>query len=166
MKVIAVVVSSTLFVIKSAINIISAIVKSIYYAVTLQWGKIEDTWEKWHEDQLDDTDKLFKVVQEIKDSTFHIERNTESDDLKVLRELYAAKMINEDQFYSFARVAQKDIPFEALDTYTPTTQTVNNEVEIKIEAGDETWMNKVVNGLGKLFGGEIFDKMNIAIGAL
>jgi len=49
-----------------------------------------------------------------------IERNTRNDDvLKTLKELYAAGVINEDQFYAGARVMQKDKVFDPVPAGSP-----------------------------------------------
>jgi len=49
-----------------------------------------------------------------------IERNTRKDDvLKTLKELYAAGVINEDQFYAGARVIQKDKVFDPVPAGSP-----------------------------------------------
>ena len=133
MKVIALILGGTLYAIKAAINTISAIVKTIYYAVTFQWGKISETWDKYASEMKKDTEVTAKMLDEIRESTFHIERNTEKDDLATLKELYKAKIITEDQFYAGARVLQKDkifdpvapIPSSYITNNSPTSTSVN-----------------------------------------
>ena len=128
------------------IKIIAAVVKNIYTAVHNILQRLlhpitgGDQWAyESLEKILDDTNEKLDKISGL---TFKIERNTEKDDLATLRELYRNKVISEQQFYTGARVLQKDIPFEALDSYQPST-TVKNEYNITINANDEAGMANV-----------------------
>ena len=140
------IIASVVVAISFPIKIIAAVIKNIYTAVhnILQrilhpiTGGDQRAYESL-EAILDDTKEK---LDEIAGLTFKIERNTEKDDLATLRELYRNKVISEQQFYTGARVLQKDIPFEALDSYRPST-TVKNEYNITINANDEAGMANV-----------------------
>lgn len=128
------------------IKIIAAVVKNIYTAVHNILQRIIHPitgGDQWAYESLKGIyDDTAEKLEQIKGLVFKIERNTEKDDLATLRELYRNKVISEQQFYTGARVLQKDIPFEALDSYRPST-TVRNEYNITINANDEAGMANV-----------------------
>ena len=91
-----------------------------------------------------------------------IERNTRKDDvLKTLKELYAAGIINENQFYAGARVIQKDKVFDPVPAGSPkylsspsqTSTTISyGGVTLQFNGGDteeiKRWLLNLFNGNG------------------
>ena len=91
-----------------------------------------------------------------------IERNTRKDDvLKTLKELYAAGVINENQFYAGARVIQKDKVFDPVPAGSPkylsspsqTSTTISyGGVTLQFNGGDteeiKRWLLNLFNGNG------------------
>lgn len=124
-------------VVASAITIISAIVQGIQTVIKWLWNNIKtalknvatDVYNLFHpfhqrsRDQYTSFEELGNMLAKIyDDTTVYLERiwnanedivrNTDKDNLAVLRDLYARKIINEDQFYAGARVMQKDMIFD------------------------------------------------------
>ena len=124
-------------VVASAITIISGIVQGIQTVIKWLWENIKtalrnvatDVYNLFHpfnqrsRDQYTSFEELGNMLAKIyDDTTVYLERiwnanedivrNTDKDDLKVLRDLYARKIINEDQFYAGARVLQSDMVFD------------------------------------------------------
>lgn len=101
MKIIAEILAGTLFVIKAAINTIEAVVKTIFYAITLQWGKLSDVWENYVDTTKEDYATMKRTLEEIRDSNFEIVRNTDADDkdLSLLRDLWNRGIIDEQTYY-------------------------------------------------------------------
>ena len=91
-----------------------------------------------------------------------IERNTRKDDvLKTLKKLYAAGVINEDQFYAGARVIQKNKVFDPVPAGSPkylsspsqTSTTISyGGVTLQFNGGDteeiKRWLLNLFNGNG------------------
>lgn len=124
-------------VVASAITIISAIVQGIQTVIKWLWNNIKtalknvatDVYNLFHpfnqrsRDQYTSFEELGNMLAKIyDDTTVYLERiwnanedivrNTDKDNLALLRDLYARKIINEDQFYAGARVIQKDMIFD------------------------------------------------------
>ena len=101
MKIIAEILAGTLFVIKAAINTIEAVVKTIYYAITLQWGKIGDVWKNYVDTTKEDLAKMEECIEAIRDTNFEIARNTDDEDkdLALLRDLWNRGIIDEQTYY-------------------------------------------------------------------
>ena len=140
------IVAEVIVAISTVIKVISAVIKNIYTAVHNILQRLLHPITGGDQRPYESLEKIMKEandnLEKIKNSSFKIERNTESDDLKALRELYYNKVINESQLYTGAKVLQKDIPFEALDNYAAnvTYEITNN---ITVNANDEAGMEKV-----------------------
>lgn len=140
------IVAEVIVAISTVIKVISAVIKNIFTAVHNILQRILHPITGGDQRAYESLEAIMKEANEnlekIKNSSFKIERNTESDDLKALRELYYNKVIDEKQLYTGAKVLQKDIPFEALDNYAAnvTYEITNN---ITINANDEAGMEKV-----------------------
>lgn len=152
-RAVSVVVVAALDVITRILGTISAVVKTIYYAVTLQWGKISGVWEDFIADQRNITSRTEDALDELVDMTFKIERNTEKDDLKTLNELLARGIINEKQYNAGARVLQKDMIFDpVIPSYpsyaatAPTMTTVSyGGITIVINGNDPAEIERTLN---------------------
>lgn len=126
-KIIAQVLAGTLFVIKAAINTIEAVVKTIYYAITFQWGKIGDLWRDFVDTTKEDYAKMEECLGEIQNSTFEIARNTDEEgkDLALLRDLYNRGIIDESTYYKESGSLQGNyLPTPVAPSY-PTSRSVN-----------------------------------------
>lgn len=140
------IVAEVIVAISTVIKVISAVIKNIFTAVHNILQRILHPITGGDQRPYENIEKILQEaddnLEKIKNSSFKIERNTESDDLKALRELYYNKVINESQLYTGAKVLQKDIPFEALDNYAAnvTYEITNN---ITVNANDEAGMNNV-----------------------
>ena len=126
-KIIAQVLAGTLFVIKAAINTIEAVVKTIYYAITFQWGKIGDLWRDFVDTTKEDYAKMEECLGEIQNSTFEIARNTDEEDkdLALLRDLYNRGIIDESTYYKESGSLQGNyLPSPVVPSY-PTSRSIN-----------------------------------------
>lgn len=130
-------------VISRILGTISAVVKTIYYAITFQWGKIGNVWEDFIDDQRKITNRTENALNEIAGMVFHIERNTDKDNLATLRELYANKVINEDQFYKGAGALQRSQIYKSV---SPSGQSYVSYggVVINVNGGDPQAVRKVL----------------------
>lgn len=124
-------------VVASAITIISAIVQGIQTVIKWLWNNIKtalknvatDVYNLFHpfnkrereeytpfKELIKQLDKIYEdttvYLKRIWNTNEDIVRNTDKDNLALLRDLYARKIINEDQFYAGARVIQKDMIFD------------------------------------------------------
>lgn len=139
------IVAEVIVAISTVIKVISAVIKNIYTAVHNILQRLLHPITGGDQRPYESLEKIMKEandnLEKIKNSSFKIERNTESDDLKALRELYYNKVINESQLYTGAKVLQKDIPFEALDNYAANV-TYNITNNVTVNANDEEGMNK------------------------
>jgi len=140
------IVAEVIVAISTVIKVINAVIKNIFTAVHNILQRILHPITGGDQRPYESLEKIMNEANEnlekIKNSSFKIERNTENDDLKALRELYYNKVIDENQLYTGAKVLQKDIPFEALDNYAAnvTYEITNN---ITINANDDAGMQKV-----------------------
>ena len=127
MKVIAEILAGTLYIIKAAINTIEAVVKTIYYAITFQWGKINDVWERYTDTLAEDTATMIKTLGQIRDTNFEIVRNTDDEDkdLALLRDLWNRGIIDEQTYYKESGSLQGNyLPTPVAPTY-PTARAVS-----------------------------------------
>lgn len=140
-------------VISRILGTISAVVKTIYYAITFQWGKISEVWSDFMDDQRRITERTQAALEEIGDTVFKIERNTDTDVLKTLNELFSRGIINEGQYNAGARVLQKDMVFDpVVPSYpsyaasAPSTTTVSyGGITIVINGNDPAEIERTLN---------------------
>lgn len=140
-------------VISRILGTISAVVKTIYYAITFQWGKIGKVWEDFIDDQRSVTNRTETALNEIAGMVFHIERNTEKDNLAVLNDLLARGIINEQQYNAGARVVQKDMIFDPVSARdmnfiapsAPAARTVSyGGITLNINGGNISEVRRVI----------------------
>ena len=103
---------------------LKAVLNNIWEAITHPFGGASYASFESFDDLLATIHKVANDTQkelgDIKDVNENIERNTRDDDvLKTLRELYATRVIDEDQFYKGARVIQKDMVFDPVPAGSP-----------------------------------------------
>ena len=130
-------------VISRILGTISAVVKTIYYAITFQWGKIGNVWEDFIDDQRKITNRTENALNEIAGMVFHIERNTDKDNLATLRELYANKVIDEDQFYRGASALQRSQIYKSVSPSGESYVSYGGVV-INVNGGDPQAVRKVL----------------------
>lgn len=84
-------------------------------------------------------DETNALLDKIWKTTTDIERNTDKDNLALLRDLYSRGIINEDQFYAGARVVQKDMVFDPVQATNPSYIASNSPASRAISYGGFTF---------------------------
>ena len=105
------------------------------------------------DDQRRITERTQAALEEIGDTVFKIERNTDTDVLKTLNELFSRGIINEGQYNAGARVLQKDMVFDpVVPSYpsyaasAPSTTTVSyGGITIVINGNDPAEIERTLN---------------------
>lgn len=128
------VISSTLVLILHPIKMIFAIVHNIF-----EW--LKHPVNKGARDIISlnaIADETNALLDKIWKTTTDIERNTDKDNLALLRDLYSRGIINEDQFYAGARVVQKDMVFDPVQATNPSYIASNSPASRSINYGGFT----------------------------
>jgi len=152
MKVIAEILAGTLYIIKAAINTIEAVVKTIFYAITFQWGKLDKVWANYTDTMEQDTATMVKTLAAIKDTNFMIARNTENNDLKLLEDLWKRGIIDSQTYYKEAGSIQGTyVPgrvepaYPSYVSHAPSNSSVTiGTITINAPNGD---INEIIRGL-------------------
>ena len=129
------VISSTLVLILHPIKMIFAIVHNIF-----EW--LKHPVNKGARDIISlnaIADETNALLDKIWKTTTDIERNTDKDNLALLRDLYSRGIINEDQFYAGARVVQKDMVFDPVQATNPNYIASNSPASRAISYGGFTF---------------------------
>jgi len=129
------VISSTLVLILHPIKMIFAIVHNIF-----EW--LKHPVNKGARDIVSlnaIADETNALLDKIWKTTTDIERNTDKDNLALLRDLYSRGIINEDQFYAGARVVQKDMVFDPVQATNPSYIASNSPASRAISYGGFTF---------------------------
>ena len=129
------VISSTLVLILHPIKMIFAIVHNIF-----EW--LKHPVNKGARDIISlnaIADETNALLDKIWKTTTDIERNTDKDNLALLRDLYSRGIINEDQFYAGARVVQKDMVFDPVQATNPSYIASNSPASRAISYGGFTF---------------------------
>lgn len=88
-------------IISRVIMTISAVVRTIYYAITLQWGKIGDAWTEWYDEQGRQSGATKTALDALVGITKGIESNTSKDNsalLEAYQNLLNNQMITASEF--------------------------------------------------------------------
>lgn len=87
-------------IISRVIMTISAVVRTIYYAITFQWGKIDDVWSEWIEDQKNQAEASANALEALTDIATGIYHNTQGNDelLRAYTQMRDAQMITATEF--------------------------------------------------------------------
>lgn len=140
------IVSEAIVIISTVVKVISAVIKNIFTAVHNILQRILHPITGGDQKPYENIEKILQEaddnLEKIKNSSFKIERNTESDaNVAALRELWHAGIIDNQGVYEGAKVLQKDLAFESLDGYAANV-TYNITNNITVNANDEEGMNK------------------------
>ena len=127
-------------IISRVIMTISAIVKTIYYAITLQWGKIDETWSAYGEDQRKQSETTGKALEALLGVAQGIETNTSNKEdnsalLKAYGDMFANQMITASEYDALV-AGLNGIHYDRVKSYNGTSWNNGSGGTTVVYSGD------------------------------
>ena len=140
------VIASAIVFIQTIINQIQTIIKGVWENIKIFFsnfgkvmtGRYNGGWFDFNGELNRVTEEGVEYLKRIWDSTSTIEKEVGDDNLKVLRDLYARNIINEDQFNAGARVLQSHMNFDPVAATSPNYITASQGSSSSVSYGGVT----------------------------